>query len=353
MSPETFQTKILAWFDLHGRKDLPWQKTAGPYSVWVSEIMLQQTQVATVIPYFNKFIKRFPDVDTLAAASLDNVLHYWSGLGYYARARNLHNAAQIIVQQGYFPDTLEGLTRLPGIGQSTAGAILSIAFNNSHAILDGNVKRVLTRFMAIPGWPGKSRVSKELWRVSAGYTPKNRAGDYTQAMMDLGATVCVRVKPYCADCPINTACQAKQKNIISELPSKKPAKQLPVKQCFFLLLRQYKKQEILLQQRPPTGIWGGLWSFPEFNNMDNLLSWCAEKKISVAQTSLLPAQRHTFSHFHLDYTPVLAQSDETIDHVKDVNQAFWYKIGKQNSLGVPTPVKKLLNQFSNNEEIYD
>ena len=353
MNPETFQTRILDWFDQHGRKDLPWQQGAGPYPVWVSEIMLQQTQVATVVPYFNKFMKQFPDIDTLAAASLDIVLHYWSGLGYYARARNLHKSAQIIAQQDRFPDTLEGLTRLPGIGLSTAGAILSIAFNNSHPILDGNVKRVLARYHAISGWPGDSQVSKALWRISANYTPSNRVADYTQAMMDLGATVCVRAKPVCESCPISGDCLAYQEDRVSELPTKKLAKKLPVRECFFLLVRHHNKQEILLQQRPLMGIWGGLWSFPEFNSLENLLSWCSEKKIDVLQTKILSTQRHTFSHFHLDYTPVLAQTNDLINFVMDVNQTVWYKVDKQNPLGLPAPVKSLLDQISNNEENYD
>ncbi|MGZ4978382.1 MAG: A/G-specific adenine glycosylase, partial [Methylobacter sp.] len=252
MSPSAFQQNILAWFDQYGRKDLPWQKDLTPYRVWLSETMLQQTQVATVIPYFNTFIAKFPDIASLANAPVDEVLHLWSGLGYYARARNLHKTAQLIAERGRFPDTPDELIALPGIGLSTAGAILSIAFNKSHPILDGNVKRVLTRFRAVSGWPGNSAVNKELWAISARLTPIDRVADYTQAMMDLGATLCTRSKPACAACPLNADCLAGLAGNSSAFPTPKPAKTLPVKQLTFLLLSDADNR-ILLEKRPPTG----------------------------------------------------------------------------------------------------
>ncbi len=257
MTPTDFQQNILTWFDQHGRKDLPWQKDISPYRVWLSEIMLQQTQVTTVIPYFNAFIEKFPDINTLANAPLDEVLHLWSGLGYYARARNLHKTAQLIAELGYFPDSLEALNKLPGIGLSTAGAILSIAFNKSHPILDGNVKRVLTRFKAVSGWSGDSGVNKQLWAISAQLTPKQRVADYTQAIMDLGATLCTRNKPKCDACPIKSFCIAKLTDTVALFPAPKPTKFIPTKKLTLLLLRNID-HSILLEKRPPTGIWGGL-----------------------------------------------------------------------------------------------
>ena len=244
MNSSSFQQNILAWFDQHGRKDLPWQQDITPYRVWLSETMLQQTQVATVIPYFNAFVEKFPTIECLAQAPIDEVLHRWSGLGYYARARNLHKTAQLIVEKGRFPDTLDELIALPGIGLSTAGAILSIAFKKSHPILDGNVKRVLTRFKAVSGWPGNSQVNKELWAISAHLTPIERVADYTQAMMDLGATICTRSKPACEDCPLESHCLARITGTVSLLPTPKPAKTLPVKQLVFLLLSNNLNQYI-------------------------------------------------------------------------------------------------------------
>ncbi|MCK5925416.1 MAG: A/G-specific adenine glycosylase, partial [Methylococcales bacterium] len=247
MKPVLFQQKILAWFALKGRKNLPWQQPINPYRVWVSEIMLQQTQVTTVIPYFQKFIHHFPDIQSLANAPLDDVLQHWAGLGYYARARNLHKSAQIIHQQGYFPDTVDELIKLSGIGLSTAGAISSIAFNNSAAILDGNVRRVLTRFHAITGWVGITAVSQKLWALSQRYTPDKNVADYTQAMMDLGATLCTRTKPQCEQCPLSADCQAYAQGTVLEYPTPKPKKIKPVKSLVFLLL--YHKKQLLLEKR--------------------------------------------------------------------------------------------------------
>jgi A/G-specific adenine glycosylase len=344
MSPSAFQHHILAWFDQHGRKDLPWQKNLTPYRVWLSETMLQQTQVATVIPYFNAFIEKFPDIESLANAPVDEVLHLWSGLGYYARARNLHKTAQLIAAQGRFPDTLDELTALPGIGLSTAGAILSIAFNKSHPILDGNVKRVLARFRAVSGWPGNSAVNKELWAISAKLTPIDRVADYTQAMMDLGATVCTRSKPACEACPLNAECLARRENNVSVYPTPKPAKILPVKQITLLLLSDAGKR-ILLEKRPPTGIWGGLWSLPEFDSITEAHGWCLARNIHIADQQTLATRRHTFSHYHLDYTPLLIQADNPINFVMEANRTVWYKAEQVNKLGLAAPIKQLLNNL--------
>ncbi len=353
MNNQSFADRVLTWFDRHGRKDLPWQQSPEPYSVWISEIMLQQTQVAAVIPYYQRFMARFPDIQTLAGASLDAVLATWSGLGYYARARNLHRAAQIIVRQDGFPDTLEALIKLPGIGRSTAGAILSIAFNDSHAILDGNVKRVLSRFYAVPGWPGKNRVARELWRLSADCTPNSRAADYTQAIMDLGATVCLRSKPLCQRCPLHDQCRARQEQRIDELPGRKPGKAMPSKRCVFLLLRDVPGKRILLEKRPATGIWGGLWSFPEHGNIDAALSWCLASDYPVLEQRTLAPRRHTFSHYHLDYTALVVDTENPRDFVMESNRAVWYKVDNVDTLGVPVPVRQILQTLSYNEDDND
>lgn len=344
LSPTVFQQCVLAWFDRHGRKDLPWQQSITPYRVWVSETMLQQTQVATVIPYFHAFMERFPEVDALAHASVDDVLLLWSGLGYYSRARNLHKAAQRIALMERFPDTLQELLQLPGIGLSTAGAILSLAFKKSHPILDGNVKRVLCRFEGVPGWPGLAAVNKRLWDLSARYTPVERVADYTQAMMDLGATVCIRNNPHCAVCPIQTHCVARMTNRISAYPEAKPLKVKPVKESIFLILSN-SENRILLEKRPPAGIWGGLWSLPEFENVDSALSWCFAKKIGIVSQQLMPKRRHTFSHFHLDYLPLAIRTDTSVnDIVREADQTVWYKAGHTPDLGLAAPVKLLLQQ---------
>ncbi len=341
MNPSKFQQNILAWFDQYGRKDLPWQKDLSPYRVWLSETMLQQTQVATVIPYFNNFIEKFPDIISLANAPVDDVLHLWSGLGYYARARNLHKTAKTITEQDRFPDTLNELLELPGIGQSTAGAILSIAFNKSHPILDGNVKRVLTRFKAIAGWPGNSAVNKELWIISTRLTPQARVADYTQAIMDLGATLCTRSKPNCGACPLHEDCLARIAGNMTSFPTSKPPKTLPVKQLVFLLLTDIDNR-ILLEKRPPVGIWGGLWSLPEFDTEEAAYEWCQTKNIAIADQRTLETRRHTFSHYHLDYTPLLIQTNSHSNFVMEANLTVWYKADQVNTLGLAAPIKQLL-----------
>jgi A/G-specific adenine glycosylase len=349
MTPALFQRHVLAWFDQQGRKDLPWQKNITPYRVWLSEIMLQQTQVATVIPYFQAFTAKFPDVESLALASIDEVLQLWSGLGYYARARNLHKTAQIICSLGQFPDTLDSLMALPGIGQSTAGAILSIAFHNSHPILDGNVKRVLARFKALAGWPGNSEVNKQLWAISASLTPHDRVADYTQAIMDLGATICARSKPLCTQCPLQSDCLAYQTGTVADYPGSRTAKAIPVKRLVFLLLSN--KQQVLLEKRPPTGIWGGLWSLPEFDNADAALDWCISHNIAIISQQLGAVQRHTFSHYNLDYKPLLIETTAPGHYVMEADKNAWYSSQQINQLGLATPIKTLLkHHFKGTEQ---
>ncbi|MGB1141418.1 MAG: A/G-specific adenine glycosylase, partial [Halioglobus sp.] len=269
LDPKEFADRVLAWFDTHGRHDLPWQYDTTAYRVWVSEIMLQQTQVKTVIPYFERFMAAFPDVDALAGAPEDEVLHLWTGLGYYARARNLHRAAKQVAFElgGTFPDSIEGLQALPGVGRSTAGAIASIALAQRASILDGNVKRVLARLHRVAGWPGQSAVHNQLWDIAEHYTPTARCADYTQAMMDLGATLCTRSKPACALCPMANDCEANAAGDQTDYPGKKPKKALPVRATHFLVLRN-RDGDIWLEKRPAEGIWGGLWCFPEVASLE-------------------------------------------------------------------------------------
>ena len=344
MSPVTFQQNLLNWFDQSGRKDLPWQHPTTAYRVWVSEIMLQQTQVVTVIPYFNKFIRQYPDIQALANAPLDEVLSLWAGLGYYARARNLHKAAAMIDQSSHFPDTLENLMALPGIGRSTAGAILSIAFDNSQPILDGNVRRVLARFKAIQGWTGSLEVNKQLWEISTLYTPKTRVADYTQAIMDLGATVCTRSNPKCTICPFQSRCLAFRQQRIHELPTPKPSKKIPVKQSIFIIAIN-KDGQFFLEKRAPTGIWGGLWSVPELADHAELDAWLYRKSIVVTKKQPLEIRRHSFSHYHLDYQPIVLYVDNPTNNVLEAEKVLWYKHQQTKNIALPAPVKQLFDEI--------
>lgn len=344
----SFSTKVLAWFDVHGRKSLPWQQNITPYRVWLSEIMLQQTQVKTVIPYFETFTKEFPTVTALAQAPLDDVFHLWTGLGYYARARNLHKCAITVSQQyaGEFPDTVEALAALPGIGESTAGAIVSIAFNQHAAILDGNVKRVLARYHGIDGWPGQSKPLKQLWEKARLHTPEQRCHHYTQAMMDLGALVCSRSKPQCEVCPLVKQCHAYAAGTQAQYPGKKPKKTLAIKAAKILML-QNPMGDILLQKRPATGIWGGLWSFPEIRVTDNAAHYCQDQYAQAPTAiEMWDTVRHTFSHYHFDITPVLLQLAKSPAQIMDSDQALWYNVHSPASIGLAAPVKKLLQQLA-------
>jgi A/G-specific adenine glycosylase len=350
MRPAQFQKAVLDWFDQYGRTNLPWQQDTGAYPVWVSEIMLQQTQVATVIPYFERFMQSFPTVRDLAAAPLDDVLHHWTGLGYYARARNLHKTAQHVVTelQGQFPDNVTALIELPGIGRSTAGAISSIAFNNQASILDGNVKRVLARFSATEGWPGKREVVEKLWLIAETFTPLERIADYTQAMMDLGATLCTRSSPNCSECPLISSCIAYKQGNPKDYPGKKAKKKLPVKTAYFLILRN-ELGELLLEQNPPAGLWGGLWIFPQCETETELTELYARLGVESASQEVQETKRHTFSHFHLDYKPIhatVAQGGSSASMVAEVTNHVWYNPQKPLSLGMPAPIKALLSNIA-------
>jgi A/G-specific adenine glycosylase len=332
-----FSTRLLDWWEVDGRHDLPWQLDRSPYRVWLSEIMLQQTQVATVIPYFERFIARFPTLEPLAEAALDEVLSLWSGLGYYARARNLHAAARICLEhyQGRLPDQPELLHALPGIGLSTANAILAQAWDRRAPILDANVKRVLARHAEIEGWPGRSIVEKALWAQSERYTPEDRAADFTQAFMDLGATVCTPRAPACTACPVAQDCKAFLKDRVGELPSRKPRKAKPRRQADYLILRD-TRERILLFQRPPSGIWGGLWCFPEAS---------ADLEAgSIGEESRLAPIVHEFSHFtltmnlkHLSTGPAAA--------AEDGSDRRWFSLTDALDLGLPKPVRGLIEQL--------
>lgn len=343
-----FSKILLQWFDQYGRKNLPWQQDINPYRVWVSEIMLQQTQVATVIPYFERFMQSFPNVKALASASVDDVLAHWAGLGYYSRGRNLHRAAQMIESEfkGQFPETLESIQTLPGIGPSTAGAILSIAMQQSAPILDGNVKRVLTRLFGIEGWPGTSNINKQLWELADKLTPSQRNPDYTQAIMDLGATLCVRSKPKCNLCPFQQVCVANKENKQHLLPTRKPKKSIPTRTTCMLLITNQAK-ELLLVKRPPTGIWGGLWSFPEVTLDTDLSSWCKENYACEVETiKTLSSFKHTFSHFHLEITPSIITVKSKHSLVMASDKQVWYNVEDAKTLGIAAPVKKLLGTLS-------
>lgn len=330
-----FSANLLAWFEKHGRKDLPWQHPRTAYRVWVSEIMLQQTQVATVIPYFERFIKTFPDLETLANAPLDQVLQLWTGLGYYARARNLHQTAQIIVNQfnGIFPDRLEDLVSLKGIGKSTAGAILALAFDQHQTILDGNVKRVLSRCYAL-----ESSNENDLWALAEQLTPTHNTADYTQAIMDLGATICTRTKPRCLECPQQQICRAHQLGRETQFPVVKRKKILPIKETQMLMIQNAHRQ-ILLQRRPLRGLWGGLWIFPMWD--EPLEKWF--EKYGQATYDIFPSFRHTFTHFHLDITPIYILV-EGYPHFNLTNSQ-WFTTEKI-EVGLAAPVVKLLRQLT-------
>lgn len=309
--------------------------------------MLQQTQVSTVIAYFERFMARFPDVLSLANAHIDEVLHLWTGLGYYARARNLHRAAQHIrdLHQGEFPNTYAAIVELPGIGRSTAGAILAQAFGQRFAILDGNVKRVLTRVFAIEGWPANKEVENRLWEIAEQHTPTQRIVDYTQAIMDLGATLCRRSKPRCDRCPLHSLCAAYQSNRQAEFPTRKPKKTIPVRSTCMLIIIDEDSESILLEQRPPTGIWGGLWSFPECGNDTDIASWCDQHlQLKITQPiETLPSLRHTFSHFHLDITPLSVRARHV--GIMDSGQYIWYNTRQPTARGLPAPVKAILENY--------
>ena len=353
----TFAKQVLDWFVTHGRHDLPWQQNPTPYRVWVSEIMLQQTQVATVIPYYQRFMASFPNVHALAAAPMDQVLHLWTGLGYYARARNLHKAAQQVCAEhrGHFPNSVKELESLPGIGRSTAGAIASLAMHIRAPILDGNVKRVLTRYFAIASYPESSAVKARLWELAESLLPESRVAAYTQAMMDLGATLCTRSQPDCERCPLGDRCQALAAGAIAKYPGKKPRRDKPVKAVQMIILRN-GQGEVLLEKRADTGIWGGLYSLPErplarstgqyepaaypvveFNGLS----------CDLTAAIRLPEVRHSFTHYHLNIFPLVVETGPTSStSAADSDRWLWYPLDHSIDVGLAAPVKKLLSRLA-------
>jgi len=335
--------RLLPWFEQHGRRHLPWQTDPTPYRVWISEVMLQQTQVDTVIPYFERFMARFPDIQSLAAASLDEVLHLWSGLGYYARARNLHRAATAVARRhgGCLPESLPDLMGLPGIGRSTAGAILALAYGRRHPILDGNVKRVLMRVFCIRGLPGKAETLARLWQLAESCTPTERIAEYTQAIMDLGATVCTRATPTCNRCPLNADCGALAAACVDDLPLRRTrtARRLRTAHMVFVLGRG---AQVLLRRRAPQGIWGGLWAPPEFSDAAAAHAWCAATfGAGPHELKRLPAVRHAFTHFDLDIEPWILKLPRDHARVEEPG-AVWYTYGAPLSIGLAAPVLRLI-----------
>ena len=343
--------RLLAWHAKAGRHDLPWQQRRNPYRVWVSEIMLQQTQVITVIPYYERFMARFPDVSALADAPIDEVLHLWTGLGYYARARNLHRAATIIRDghAGEFPRTLDAVMALPGVGRSTAGAILAISTGARHAILDGNVKRVLARHHGVDGAIDEKATLDELWRLAEKNTPARDVDVYTQAIMDLGATLCVRSRPRCDACPIALDCRARIEGRQAELPAgKRRRAQRKQKRAVMLVARH--ESAVLLVQRPSAGIWGGLWCLPEFSDREAANAF-ATTQLAQPQfaASELPDIEHSFTHFDLVITPILVRCGQEA-RVREGN-TLWYDLQEPARVGLPAPVKMLLSSLMERTEV--
>lgn len=340
--------RLILWQKSCGRHDLPWQQNRDPYRIWLSEIMLQQTRVSAVIPYYQRFLERLPALSDLAAAPLDCVLELWSGLGYYSRARNLHSAAQQIVTYhgGRFPERLEDIVALPGIGRSTAAAIAVFSFGDRRAILDGNVKRVFARYFGITGYPGDASVEDELWRMAEVQLPCSETRIYTQALMDLGATICTPANPNCANCPLNQDCVARATGQVAMLPTPRPKKNLPQRHTRMLILRQ--GGDIFLEQRPPSGIWGGLWSLPEIGCDMDIHSHCRHRfGIEIVQNAILPAVKHCFTHFHLHIEPQLLEV-QRVPRMTEAGQ-IWLAPATALDRAIPAAVRKLLCQINHGE----
>jgi len=348
----SFADRLLAWFDVHGRHDLPWQHPRTPYRVWVSEVMLQQTQVQTVIGYFERFLARFPDLPTLAGAHEDEVLALWSGLGYYSRARNLHRAAQACVQRhgGTLPEDIDALSALPGIGRSTAAAILAQAHEQRHAILDGNVKRVLSRLLGETEWPGKPAIERRLWIDAEARLPQQRLADYTQALMDFGATHCTARKPRCTDCPMRDECRAHADDAVTRIPARKPAKATPTRTVHLLVFRDAEGR-VLLERRTGKGVWQGLWSVPEAS--DDAAARALRDALGASEGVALPTFVHAFSHYRLHASPVLHPVPEARDpsrpeggsSVGMTNERRWIARDDYDALGLPRPIRTLLESL--------
>lgn len=339
-----FSNRLLTWWDKHGRHDLPWQHPRSAYRVWVSEIMLQQTQVKTVIPYFDAFIQRFPDVPALAASSNDEVMSMWSGLGYYARARNLLKAAQVCVAEhgSDLPVTPDELEALPGIGKSTANAIYSQAFDQPAVVLDGNVKRVLSRHSAVEGWPGKPAIHDQLWAIAETLLPDGRGADYTQAIMDLGATLCKRSKPQCNECPVSADCQALLQERVAEFPFSRPKKIKVTEKSFQMLILTDGENRVLLERRPPAGIWGGLWALPADDSGIPLNERFAHESKDLQQ---LPDLHHQLTHISMTIKPMLSTVQTQANGVECTANQGWFGTEEWSKLGLPKPVRQLLENY--------
>ncbi|NOU00239.1 MAG: A/G-specific adenine glycosylase [Gallionella sp.] len=340
----SFAQRLIAWQRTHGRHDLPWQG-ADAYRVWLSEIMLQQTQVVTVIPYYQRFVTSFPTIAALAAATEEQVLAHWSGLGYYARGRNLHRAAQLIVEKhhGEFPQVFDDIIALPGIGRSTAAAICALAFHQHHAILDGNVKRVLARYCGIAGWTGDKKIAAQLWQQAEALLPERDVAIYIQAQMDMGATLCTRSKPKCCECPVQGSCVAFQTQCVSALPTLRLRKAIPEKHTTLLLLMH--GNNILLEKRAPQGIWGGLWCLPQLDDGNGLVSdYLQHNALEVSERIELAEFTHTFTHYKLHITPVLLR---VANQPLQINQAdrVWLDAAEALQGAIPTPVRELLKRL--------
>lgn len=338
--PARFSDQLLKWYEQYGRHDLPWQKNMTAYRIWISEIMLQQTQVVTVIPYYKRFMERFPTIKSLALAPEDDVLAHWSGLGYYARARNIHKTARIIHTQlnGKFPTTVDAASELPGIGKSTAGAIISFSLQKKAVILDGNVKRVLARFFAIEAPINQTKTVDKMWAIAEQLTPDKNAHHYNQAIMDLGATLCTRTKPRCLECPFSKTCAAFQKNKSTHYPIKAAKKTRPTKTTRLLIIHN-DANEVLLVKRPSTGIWGGLWSFPETMIKADYTVFQA---IKLKYIDELEKITHQFTHFTLEIFPMLLKISKRTASKLDTTNLIWYKLSAELPGGIAAPVAKIL-----------
>ena len=342
-----FAQKMIRWHKNYGRHDLPWKKNMTPYRIWISEIMLQQTQVSTVIPYFKRFINKFPLLDDLAKADLDEVISLWAGLGYYSRAKYLYQTAQIIFKKynSKFPNTFEELITLPGIGRSTAGAILAFAFNQRAAILDGNVKRIFIRLHGLELTTQAHATQKELWLLAEHYLPQNHIREYTQSLMDLGATICLRKNPHCKICPLVKSCIAYHNKDTHRLPLPKQRKKLPIKNTFFLILKN-EQDQVLLEKRPSVGIWSNLWSFPEIENLTDLKTRLSQwGMISKTQTTL-PTFKHTFSHYHLKITPIVINITFLQHAINEPKQMIWISKTQSKNYGLPKPTFHILQSLA-------
>jgi A/G-specific adenine glycosylase len=339
---DSFAARLIAWHRRHGRHDLPWQRRRDPYAIWVSEIMLQQTQVATVIPYYQRFLEHFPDVQTLAAAPLERVLTAWSGLGYYSRARNLHRAAQAVERYhgGRFPIEFEAVHALPGVGRSTAAAICAFAYGQRHAILDGNVKRVLARYFGVRGYPGDKRVETDLWARADSLLPRQGIADYTQALMDLGAGLCTRLKPSCQSCPVGTDCVARSEGLVKTLPAPRPRKPLPRRRTVMLVLEHAGR--VLLERRPEHGIWGGLWCLPECTPEEELEALCVRRfGAQVGYIAKLSEVAHGFTHFRLTIDPRRLTVARLLPRAMEPGLA-WMPVEEAIAAALPAPVRRIL-----------